>query len=151
MAAALVRQGEEGGGRFTAAGDVALHLVDEILHAEGHGVVLSGVEGDDPVGFGDRDEFYLVEDAQLLKKGVEVAAVAGGAEVAELVQRGLELEAAADEAGGEAAGEIVPFSEQHLLAGIRQRERRGQAAVARAYDYGIVMQSCQIISPCLSK
>ena len=29
--------------------------------------------------------------------------------------------------------------------------RRGQAAVARAYDYGIVMQSCQIISPCLSK
>ena len=148
--AALVRQGEEGGRGLAAAGDVGLHLVDEVLHAEGHGIVLARVERDGPVSLGDRDEFYLVQDAELLKEGVEVAAAARGAEVAELVERGLELEAPSDEAGGEAAREIVPLREQHLFAGPRQRQRRYKPAVARADDYGVVVQSCQILSPYLS-
>ena len=102
--AALAGELEEGGGGFAAAGDVALHLVDEVLNAEGHGVVLPGAQGDAAVGLGDGHELYLVEDAELLEEVVEVATVAGGAHVAELVERGLELEAPADETCGEAAG-----------------------------------------------
>ena len=142
---------EEGGGGFAAAGDIALHLVDEVLYAEGHGVVLAGAQGDSAVGLGDGHELYLVEDAELLEELIEVAAVAGGAHVAELVERGFKFEAPADKTCGKAAGEIVPLGEQDLFAGVHQRERRGETAVARADDNGVVVRNCHVKSPCLSK
>ena len=73
-----------------------------------------------------------------------------GVPKSELVERGLKLEAPAHKAGGEAAGEVVPLREQDLFARVCQRQRRGKPAVARAYHHGVVVQSCQIISPYLS-
>ena len=46
--------------------------------------------------------------------------------------------------------EGVPRREQDLFARVCQRQRRGKPAVARAYHHGVVVQSCQIISPYLS-
>ena len=60
------------------------------------------------------------------------------AEVAELMQRGLDLKAAANEACGRAAGEIVLFDQKRLFPGQLALQRRGHAGVACAHDHDVI-------------
>ena len=68
----------------------------------------------------------------------DVARIVFRTVVADLMQRGLDLKAAADEAGGGAAGEIVLFDQQRLSSRKLTLQRSGHAGVACAHDHDVI-------------
>ena len=135
-----VRQIEEFLHGLAAPGNVFLHLVDVGLLPEGHDCVdplfvLSG--NDQAIGLRELHPVHLrpvgVDQRADLLAGVRHA------DVAELVQRRLELEAAAPEARGEAAGQVVLLDQQGLEAALARGRRRRQTAIACANDDDVVL------------
>ena len=135
-----VRQIEELLHGFAAAGDVFLHLVDVGLLSEGHDrvdLLLALAVDDQPVGLREPDPVHL--RAVGVDQRADLLARVRLADVAELVQGGLELEAAAAEARGEAAGQIVLLDQQRLEAAAARGRRRRQSAVAGADDDDVIL------------
>ena len=127
--------------RLAAAGDILLHLFDEVLPSGRQGRVdrrlAVACDGDDAEIV--RHLIPVDIQAELVHDGLAaVAGVVGGAEFAQLVQGGLELEAPSAEAGRDAAGQVVLLDEQGLFAGLRQTAGGRKSAVACADDYGII-------------
>ena len=128
------------------AGDVLFHGVDEVIDAGGHGGIQQLAVG----ALGDYSEavgaFAPVDlDTIGIQKISDVAGVFGRAEVAKLVEGGLNLKAASHKAGGSAAGQIVLLDEQGLLSRQLALQRRRQTGVTRAYDDYVIF--CHICSP----
>ena len=135
----LLEQVEKLGHLLARAGDILFHLVDEIVDPGGHGHVHGAAVGI----LGDHTEAVLaLMPVQLDTVGIEdpagVAGIVRRAEVAELMQRGLDLKAAANEACGRAAGEIVLFDQQRLPPRQLTLQRRGHAGVACAHDHDVI-------------
>ena len=102
------------------------------------------------VGLGNAYPVDLVLHAQAAEEGADVAGFLGGAEVVQLVQAGLELEAASLEAGGKAAGQVVLFQQQAGIARLQHPNGCHQAAVACADDHhviGLVCICCHSVPP----
>ena len=134
----IVGKLKESFGRKPASGDFLFHFVDERLDAEGHRNVQLLFARDHAVCLGDGRPLDLVGHAERVEKRPHVAAVVGGTEVVELVQRRLELETTSAEAGRKSAGQIVLFDDKHFRAALKQPDRRHETAVAGAYDYCII-------------
>ena len=134
----IVGKLKESFGRKPASGDFLFHFVDERLDAEGHRNVQLLLAGDHAVCLGDGRPLDLVGHAERVEKRPHVAAVVGGTEVVELVQRRLELETTSAEAGRKSAGQIVLFDDKHFRAALKQPDRRHETAVSGAYDYCII-------------
>ena len=134
----LVAELEEFRHGFAGARHILLHPVDEGLHAEGHLAVIFLIGGDQVVGLGDADPVDLVLHPQLPEEGADITGFGGRTKVVELVQAGLELEAAPLEAGGKAAGQIVLFQQQAGIAPLQHTDGGGQTAVAGADDHHVI-------------
>ena len=133
---------------FPAAGHLPLHLVDEVLHARGHGdveavrVCRNGSEA--LIGAAP----FHVQPVVVLKKLAHRAALPlpfARAHLAQLVQGGLKLVLPAHEASGAATGEIVLFQHKHLLAGLCEICRGRKAAVARADNDHVVFLHLRVL------
>ncbi len=128
----LLRQLEEVPHGPLAAGHQLLHLFDEVLLAAGQGgVQVTAVPGggDDAEIVGHLEPAY-VQPKVLLQHIADGRGVFLAAQLAHLMQGRLKLEPAAPEAGGHAAGQVVPLDEQRFFAGLRQSAGRAEAAVA---------------------
>ena len=126
--------------RFPAARDVFLHLVDVGLLPEGHDRVdplLALAVDDQPVGLGDLYPVHLRTVG--IDQGADLFPRAGLADVAQLVQGGLKLEAAAPEARGKAAGQVVLLDQQGFVSAVARGRRCRQTAVARADDDDVIL------------
>ena len=73
------------------------------------------------VGLGDLEPVHV--HAHILQEFAHLEPVPLGADAHHLVEGRLDLDAAADEAGGDAAGQVVPFQHQHVQPLVRQHQR----------------------------
>ena len=135
----LLEQVKERRHFLPGAGYILLHLVDEVFDSRGHRYIHGtaiGILGYDaetvltliPV------QFYAVS----VQNVANIAGVVLRTEVAQLVQRGLNLKASAYKASRRAAGHIVLFNQQSLPAGELTLQGRRQTGVASAYDHNII-------------
>ena len=121
------------------AGNIDLHLVDEGVDTGGHGhihdaAVAVGGDAAEAVSHLDEVCFHAVG----VHHGAQIAGVVRGAVVAELMQRGIDLEAASHKAGGRAAGQVVLLDEQGLSARQLTLQGCGHAGVAGAHNDDII-------------
>ena len=125
-----------------AAGTLALHIGHEGLLAVGNGGVQRDVvalSDDGAESVGDGQPVHL--NAQLVKEPAQLAALCALAEIRDLVQGGLKLEAAPHKASGGAADHIVLFDDQRFQAHHGRAAGRHGSAVAAAHDHQIVLIS----------
>ena len=135
----------DGGHRLPRAGDLTLHLVDEVLHTGGHrNIEAVGICGDRAERFVCRTplDIELVLILHQLAHRAEGAALFAVAHLAQLVQGGLKLVLASFEAGCTAAGQIVLFQYQHLFALGCEVAGCGKTAVTCADNNYIVFLHC---------
>ena len=116
-------------------GDPVDEGLDAAGHRDVHGAAVA-VGGDAAEAVPHLDEIGL--DAVSVHHVAQVAGIIRRAVVAQLVQGGVDLKAAAHEAGGGAAGEIVLLDQQGLQADKLTLQRRGHAGVAGADHDDIV-------------
>ena len=124
------------------AGDLPLHLVNEVLHPGRHGDIEAvRVGGDGREGFvcGHPLDVELVSAVEQLSHRAEGAALLAVSHLAQLVKGRLKLVLAALEACGTAAGEIVLFQHQDLLAFRGKIAGGGQTAVSGADDHYVIL------------
>ena len=123
--------------RLAAPRDGLRDGFDEVFNPERDLEVHPFLREDQVVGLGDGDEFEIrlpLADEEL----PDESRLLGRTDVGELVERGLELEAAADEARGEAAGEVVLFEQQHADPFLGELQGGGQPPVSRPDDDAVV-------------
>ena len=138
---AFLRKGHEARHRGARAGDEELHLLDEGRDPDGHRRVDPFGGDDEAVGLGYPDPVDI--DPQGLEGSPENAPRPCRPELAELVERGLELEAAPNEARREAAQYIVPLEEEHAPPPEGYLASGGHAAVPASDDHDIVAPLCR--------
>ena len=121
-------QFHDGGHGLPAAGDLTLHLVNEVLHPGGHGHVeavrVGGDGGKALVGAAPL-HVQTVLILQQLADGAPLALALAGAHLAQLMEGGLKFIIAAHKTCGTATGKIVLFQHQHLFPGFRQSSGGG--------------------------